>query len=186
MNDPLNATLCTPEDELIFGGFQDYDDEKMWNYEAGIKSTLGDNITFNAAAFYSDIEDLQVTLDAGSCSSRISFNVPEAHTSGIEFEFGATPLESLEFTVAGSFVESEFDTTVTDATGSVLGGVAEGVLGSVWAGAELAAIRGSVASLPGACVGCAHEATCRGGCRGWAHFLAGGWDAVGPDCISSS
>jgi outer membrane receptor protein involved in Fe transport len=126
VNDPLNATLCTPEDELIFGGFQDYDDEKMWNYEAGIKSSLGNGVTFNAAAFYSDIEDLQVTLDAGSCSSRISFNVPDAHTAGVEFELGATPTESLEFTIAGSFVESEFDSTVTDANGAILGGVADG------------------------------------------------------------
>ena len=126
VNDPLNATLCTPEDELIFGGFQSYDDETMWNYEAGIKSSFGNGVTFNAAAFYSDIEDLQVTLDAGSCSSRISFNVPEAHTTGVEFELGAAPTESLEFSIAGSFVESEFDTTVTDATGSVLGGVADG------------------------------------------------------------
>ena len=126
VNDPLNETLCTPEDELIFGGFQDYKDETMWNYEAGIKSSFGNGVTFNAAAFYSDIEDLQVTLDAGSCSSRISFNVPDAHTTGVEFELGATPTESLEFTLAGSFVESEFDTTVTDATGSILGGVQDG------------------------------------------------------------
>ena len=126
VNDPLNETLCTPEDELIFGGFQDYNDETMWNYEAGMKSSFGNGVTFNAAVFYSDIEDLQVTLDAGSCSSRISFNVPDAHTTGVEFEVGAAPTESLQFTIAGSFVESEFDSTVTDATGSILGGVAEG------------------------------------------------------------
>ncbi|MDH5456483.1 MAG: TonB-dependent receptor, partial [Gammaproteobacteria bacterium] len=72
VNDPLNATLCTPEDLQIFGSFQSYDDEKMWNYEAGIKSGFGNGITLNAAVFYSDIEDLQATLDAGSCSSRVS------------------------------------------------------------------------------------------------------------------
>lgn len=126
VNDPLNATLCTPEDELIFGGFQSYEDEKMWNYEAGIKSTFDNGVTFNAAAFYSDIEDLQVTLDAGSCSSRISFNVADAHTAGVEFELGAQPTNELFFSLAGSFLESEFDTTVTDANGDILGGVQDG------------------------------------------------------------
>jgi iron complex outermembrane receptor protein len=126
VNDPLNTGLCTPQDLTIFGSFQDYNDEKMWNYEAGIKSTWGSGVTFNAGAFYSDIEDLQVTLDAGSCSSRISFNVADAHTAGVEFELSAQPIESLYFSFAGSILESEFDSTVVDANGAILGGVQDG------------------------------------------------------------
>jgi len=126
VNDPLNATLCTPEDELIFGSFQSYEDETMWNYEAGLKSSWDNGVTFNAAAFYSDISDLQVTLDAGSCSSRISFNVPSAHTAGVEFELGASPSEAFDFSIAGSILESEFDSTVTDANDAILGGVEKG------------------------------------------------------------
>jgi outer membrane receptor protein involved in Fe transport len=126
VNDPLNPALCTPEDVAIFGGFQAYEDETMWNYEAGLKSTWDNGVTFNAAAFYSDIEDLQVTLDAGSCSSRVSFNVPSAHTAGVEFELGASPSESFDFSIAGSILESEFDSTVVDGTGALLGGVQEG------------------------------------------------------------
>jgi outer membrane receptor protein involved in Fe transport len=126
VNDPLNPALCTPEDVLIFGGFQSYEDETMWNYEAGMKSTWDNGVTFNAAAFYSDISDLQVTLDAGSCSSRVSFNVDSAHTAGVEFELGASPSEAFEFSVAGSILESEFDSTVVDGTGAILGGVQKG------------------------------------------------------------
>lgn len=126
VNDPLNTPLCTAQDLVIFGNFQDYNDEKMWNYEAGFKSSFGSGVTFNAAAFYSDIEDLQVTLDAGSCSSRVSFNVADAHTAGVEFEVGAQPSESLYLSFAGSFLESEFDSTVRDGTGAVLGGVQDG------------------------------------------------------------
>jgi outer membrane receptor protein involved in Fe transport len=93
-----------------------------------MKSTWDNGVVFNAAAFYSDIEDLQVTLDAGSCSSRISFNVPDAHTAGIEFELSASPVEAFEFSIAGSILESEFDSSVPDAStpGTVLGGVHEG------------------------------------------------------------
>lgn len=126
VNDPLNVTLCTPEDELIFGAFQDYDDETLWNYEIGIKSRFANGITFNAAAFYADIEDLQVTLDAGSCSSRISFNVEEAVSSGVEVELGGMLTDAFEFNFIGSVLNAEFKSTVTDATGAILGGVQDG------------------------------------------------------------
>ena len=126
VNDPLNTALCNPEDLVQFGDFQSYDDETLWNYEFGFKSRFANGVTFNAAAFYADIEDLQVTLDAGSCSSRISFNVPEAHTAGVEFELAAQLGEGWDLSFAGSFLEAEFDSTVRDSTGAVLGGVEEG------------------------------------------------------------
>lgn len=55
-------------------------------------------------------------------------------------------------------------------------------LGEAWAGAELAALRAALARLPQACAGCDAETTCRGGCRGWAHYLTGNWNTPGPDC----
>ncbi|MBN7796198.1 TonB-dependent receptor [Parahaliea mediterranea] len=125
VNDPLNRTLCDAGDERTFGSFQVYDDESLWNYELGFKSLFG-GLSFNAAIFYTDIEDLQVTLDAGSCSSRISFNVPEAHTLGAEWELSAYPLDGLLVTFNGSYVEAEFDSTVTNSEGAVLGGVEKG------------------------------------------------------------
>ncbi len=126
VNDPLNAGLCSAEDLIVFGGFQSYGDETVWNYEAGIKSRYNNGVTLNAAVFYADMQDLQVTLDAGSCSSRISFNVADAHSSGVEFELSTNPGEAWQFSMAGSFLTSEFDSTVLDSTGEVLGGVAEG------------------------------------------------------------
>ncbi len=125
VNDPLNLPLCTPQDEAIFGAFQSYEDETSWNYEAGVKVTRP-NYTFNAAAYYNDITDLQVTLDAGSCSSRISFNVPEAHAAGIELEFGWEPMDGLEISFAGNWTEAEFDSTVVDGLNNVIGGIEEG------------------------------------------------------------
>lgn len=125
VNDPLNLPLCSAADAAIFGGFQSYEDEKLWNYEAGVKSRFG-GMTLNAAAFYTDIENLQTTLDAGSCSSRVVFNVPEAHTMGLEAEFSGEIVEGLEIGVSGSFVEAQFDSTVRDGTGAVIGGIREG------------------------------------------------------------
>ena len=111
VNDPLNLPLCSPADAALFGGFQDYDDETLWNYELGIKSQ-GRGFTFNAAGFYNDIRNLQVTLDAGSCSSRVVFNVPKAHSMGVEFELGLSPADGLDFNLSGSLIEAEFDSTL--------------------------------------------------------------------------
>jgi iron complex outermembrane receptor protein len=125
VNDPLNIGLCTLADIAIFGGFQSYHDETSWDYEAGFKFARP-NFSLSAAAYYNQITDLQVTLDAGSCSSRISFNVPKAHAQGLEAELAVTPVKGLELSLAGSVVTSEFDSTVVDGSLAVIGGVKKG------------------------------------------------------------
>ena len=126
-NDPLNITLCNDEDELIYSPFQSesYDDETLWNYEAGVKYSKGP-ITFNGAIFHTKIKDLQVTVDAGSCSSRIVLNVEKAHTTGVEMELAANPFPGLDLSIAGSYVSAEFDTTVDNATLALRTGIREG------------------------------------------------------------
>ena len=124
VNDPLNEGLCSAQDRIDYGGFDRYDDESLWNYEAGVKSQFG-IISVNAAAFYTDISNLQVTADAGSCSSRVVFNA-DAHTMGLEFELTARPAQGLDLSLAGSFVEAEFDETRLKQNGQVLEGIREG------------------------------------------------------------
>ena len=116
VNDPLNLPLCDdgePDgpDARTFGGFPTYDDETLWNYEAGVKYQRR-GVTFNAAVFHTKIKDLQVTADAGSCSSRVVFNVDKAHTTGVEMEVAASPLPGLDLSLAGSYVSAKFDSTL--------------------------------------------------------------------------
>ncbi len=125
VNDPLNVPLCTAQDRAIFGGYQRFGDESLWNYEVGVKMQRP-GLRFNAAAFDTQMKDLQVTLDAGSCSSRVVFNVPKAHSSGIEMEMALRPIDSLELGLSGSAVNAVFDSTVRDGTGAVLGGIRDG------------------------------------------------------------
>lgn len=120
VNDPLNAGLCTAADRALFGGFQSYKDESLWNYELGMKARRG-SATFNVAGFYNKISNLQVTLDAGSCSSRIVFNVDKAHASGVEFELGLNPARGLTFDISGSVMDSKFDTTLPGALTAATG-----------------------------------------------------------------
>ncbi|MBK7161517.1 MAG: TonB-dependent receptor [Sphingomonadales bacterium] len=129
INDPLNIPLCSGGaggiDALTYGNRPRYDDETLWNYELGVK-TQGRGFTFNAAAFYTDIKNLQVTADAGSCSSRVVFNVPKAHTQGFEFELSASPAEGLDLGISGSIVSAKFDSSVTTTAGAVIAGIRDG------------------------------------------------------------
>jgi iron complex outermembrane recepter protein len=125
VNDPLNVPLCTAGDRAIFGGFQKFGDEKLWNYELGVKGKAG-GVRYSAAAFRSDIKDLQVTLDAGSCSSRIVFNVPKAHSQGVEFEVSGTLADVFDLSFSGTVNDAKFDSTVRDGTGTVIGAIRDG------------------------------------------------------------
>jgi len=125
INDPINIPLCEPEDLATFGGLGAYDDETLWNYEAGVKYSKR-GFTFNSAVFHNKIRDLQVTLTAGSCSSRVVFNVPKAHSTGIEAEFSYNPMPGLEFSVNANVQKAKFDSTVTDFNGDVIGGIEKG------------------------------------------------------------
>ncbi len=80
----------------------------------------------SAAAFYTDIKNLQVTADAGSCSSRVVFNVPKAHTMGVELELEATPVTGLDLSISGSYVEAQFDATIALPGGAVIEGIRDG------------------------------------------------------------
>jgi iron complex outermembrane receptor protein len=131
INDPLNVPLCTPQDLVTFGGRDTWDDETVWNYEVGVKSrVLGGLGAFGVSAFYMDISDLQATVTAGSCSSRVIFNVPDARSTGFEIEFEAAPNSNFDFAVSTSFNDSEMRSTLTstDASGgtTIVSGIEEG------------------------------------------------------------
>ena len=122
VNDPLNEPLCGDAYET-YRGYQEFEDETLWNYEVGFKSSF-EGVTLNGSVFYTDIENLGVNVDAGPCSSRVSINVPESHTMGAELELSIQPTRSLLFAFAGSYVEAEFDSTIRTADGSA---VVEGI-----------------------------------------------------------
>jgi iron complex outermembrane receptor protein len=131
INDPLNIPLCSADDLVTFGGREAWDDETAWNYELGSKSLImGGRGSVNVTAFYVDITDLQVSVTAGTCSSRVVFNVPEARSIGAELEFGLAPTENFDFAISAGYNDSELQSTLTstDAMGNVtvVSGIEEG------------------------------------------------------------
>ena len=130
INDPLNVPICTPQDLVTFGGRDSWKDETAWNYEIGAKSMLDGRASLNVSAYYMDISDLQLTVTAGSCTSRLVFNVPKARSSGLEVEFGATPNEHFDFSVNASLNNGQLRSTLTSTDANhvttVVSGIKEG------------------------------------------------------------
>jgi iron complex outermembrane receptor protein len=126
INDPLNIPLCTPADLSAFSGYDSWGDETAWNYEVGTKTSISGGGVFNVSAFYMDISDLQATVTAGSCSSRIILNVPKATSQGFELDFSKTVSTNFDFNVALTYTDSELGSTVRDGAGNILPGLVEG------------------------------------------------------------
>ena len=132
INDPLNVPVCTPRDLETFGGRDTWEDEELWNYEGGVKSAfLEGRGTLNVSGFYMDIRNLQATVTAGSCSSRLIFNVPESRSAGMELEIAAQPTPLFDFAVAASVADGRLQSTLEsyDAEGNstgIIAGIEEG------------------------------------------------------------
>ena len=84
---PAGAATSCPENNFLA-----FDPESVTTYETGIKTSLLDNqLTVNAALFYSEIEDLQLTTvivtpaDPLDTNTYIN-NIPEATIHGAELE----------------------------------------------------------------------------------------------------
>jgi len=128
INDPLNVPLCSAADLATFGGHDAWEDETLWNYEVGSKSRImGGRGSVNAAAFYADIKNLQATVNAGSCSSRVIFNVPKARSVGAEVEFDLAPTDSFDFAISASHTDSKLKSTVTSTDKSGVTTVVSGI-----------------------------------------------------------
>jgi iron complex outermembrane receptor protein len=134
INDPINLPLCSAQDKIEFGGRGNWKDETSKNYEIGGKFRFLDRrVTFNVSAFYTDIKDLQATVTAGTCSSRLIFNVPKAQSHGIEAELFAHPNSTWDFGLSATWVNARLQSSVISTqtvagvtTSSIIGGLADG------------------------------------------------------------
>jgi len=127
INDPLNAALCTAADLTTFGPLAgSWKDEKAWNYEVGAKTQFARGRgSLNVSAFYMDIRDLQLTVTAGSCSSRLILNADKARSVGAELELTASPNDHVDLAVSAGLNNSKLLTSFTQG-GNVVAGIAKG------------------------------------------------------------
>jgi|GEM_PF-3525047 len=84
-----------------------FNEEKAWNYEAGVKSTLLDGkLIANAAAFYIDWSNIQVDdqfLNPNGTTLGFTSNGGKARVKGFELGLQALPTENIDLTLGYSY-----------------------------------------------------------------------------------
>ena len=88
--------------------FFEYEEEKAISYEAGFKSTLLDGaMRLNAAAFFSTVEDYQVSIFDGATAFFVQ-NAAEVETKGVEVDMTWAATENLTLGLAGSYLDATY------------------------------------------------------------------------------
>lgn len=100
-----------------------YDAEKLWVYEAGLKSTLMDGtVQFNLAGYYQDFSDKQTStqllLPNGSLGTRI-INASSARVYGFDLETGIAVSDNLTISAGYTWLDAKYNSFKT--TNSSLG-----------------------------------------------------------------
>jgi iron complex outermembrane receptor protein len=87
-----------------------YDDEEVTAYELGLKSLLlNGRLQLNAAAFYNEIEDFQLSVFEGAAAASLVLNVPEFETKGFELEAVALVTEDLRLNLAYGYLDADYE-----------------------------------------------------------------------------
>lgn len=82
--------------------------EKLWSYEAGLKSNLARNrLRFNVAAFYNDWKDLQGT-GTDPAGNFFRTTLGNVETKGVELEAKAAPAKGLEIQGSLAFLRTAY------------------------------------------------------------------------------
>jgi iron complex outermembrane recepter protein len=91
------------------GSVDTFDAEKVWSYEAGIKSQFWDRrVTFNAAGFYYDYQDIQVRSTTGLGITSID-NAANAKIKGVEATFSVVPVSGLTLSAQATYIDAKYD-----------------------------------------------------------------------------
>jgi iron complex outermembrane receptor protein len=92
-----------------------------------VKSQVfGGRGSINLSAFYMDIQNLQLNVTAGSCSSRLVFNAPKARSQGLELEVNAAPTTNVDFSFSAALNDSKLQSSDTSGNNDVVSGIRSG------------------------------------------------------------
>src|ERR1041385_3501896 len=74
-----------------------------------------------------DIKNLQATGTAGTCSSRLVFNVPKARSTGAEVEFELAPTDHFDFAISATKTDLKLRFTVPSTAKSGVAPIVTGI-----------------------------------------------------------
>lgn len=102
-------------------GVQPFNPESVWTYEAGLKSEYFDHrVRLNAAVFYNDYKDLQVSASVPGTTpgvlAAVIANAARATIKGVELEAQARAVDDWLFSVSVGYQPSKYNEIAADVT----------------------------------------------------------------------
>ncbi len=104
---PEYLNVSNPSVPLVIDGAFEYDEEQATGYEIGAKARLGSRAEINAAYFYTQYEDLQVSIYDGILGFNVG-NAAEAVSQGIEVDGRFLATENLTLSASLAWLDFEF------------------------------------------------------------------------------
>ena len=102
-----------------YGSTDPFDEEKITNYEAGVKSLLLENrLKMNASVYYYDFSDLQFLVNDGPAVKAV--NAGSAKGTGIDVDGMYLLTEDLTLSASLAWLDASFGEDVTDGNGTVI------------------------------------------------------------------
>jgi len=102
-----------------YGSTAPFDEEKVTNYEAGIKSIfLDDRLKFNASVYYYDFTDLQFLVNEGAIVKAV--NAGSAKGNGIDIDTLYLLTENLTISANIAWLDASYGEDVVDSEGVLL------------------------------------------------------------------
>ena len=103
-------------------GETNYGTETNWTYEAGVKTTwFEERMILNAAVFYIDWDDLQLSLIDPTTRKGFIDNAGQATSTGVEVELTGRVTEGLDIFAGFGYTDAEFDSFVDQFGNNVAG-----------------------------------------------------------------
>jgi len=88
--------------------FFEYEEEEVLNYEIGFKSSLAEgNLQLNGTAFFSTVEDYQVSIFDGATAFFVQ-NAAEVETKGIELDLRWLAADNFLVSFSGVYLDAEY------------------------------------------------------------------------------
>lgn len=106
-----------PEPSNPIVALEPFDEETVINFELGFKGDFGDNFRFNASAFYTEYDDLQMFLfktNANGDFFQAAENAASVEITGIEMDYIWAVSENLRFSGSLALIDAELVDALID------------------------------------------------------------------------
>jgi outer membrane receptor protein involved in Fe transport len=99
---------------LALGAPATFGSDKLWNYEAGIKGSWAQRITYSLALYYMDWKNIQLNIFFPGYGTEVA-NASSAKSDGVEASLELAPIDGLTINLSAAYIDAKLTSPINDA-----------------------------------------------------------------------